>query len=81
MEEEEDENSYSYSDSEDYGEEFSIGANHRRMNALMAEESESPISGGDFEMITGERYFENLTNPSVSPFLNPIAIASGIRPM
>lgn len=58
------ENSYSYSDSEDYGEEgdFSIGANQRRMNALMAEESESPISGGDFDMLTSDKFFEHLTN-------------------
>lgn len=50
------------------------------MNALMAEESESPISGGDFDMLTGDKFFENLINPSVSPFLNPIAVFSGIKP-
>ncbi len=50
------------------------------MNALMAEESDSPLSAGDFEILASDKFFEHIDNASVSPFTNALALSSGIKP-
>jgi hypothetical protein len=46
----------------------------------MAEESESPLSEGDFDLLASDKLFEQL-QAGVSPFTNALALTSGIKAM
>jgi hypothetical protein len=53
------ENSYSYSDSEDYGDE-EASYQRRQQEAINELSSESSISNGDFEMLNSDRFYEHM---------------------